>query len=205
MRRLRDDTGSLAFAMLVMLVGISLTAVIAPIAINQIHSTREDNHRTTALAAAQAGLDVALAHIQAATKADGTGDLGALPCGPLTGTASTANPARYQVTIAYYQTDPRSHENDPAWQTANPPITCIPNGGAFVTPSYALLRAWGTDQPTGTITTHSAALMGAITLPTQLTMFRMAPSGCDARCPCTARFKSGALPRFCAEASKGRT
>ena len=32
MRRLRDDAGSLAFAMLVMLVGISLTAVIAPIA-----------------------------------------------------------------------------------------------------------------------------------------------------------------------------
>jgi len=146
--RLRDDRGSLPFAMLVMLVAIAVTAVITPIAVTQIRSTREDNHRTGSLAAAQAGLDVALAHIQAANNGSGTGVLSALPCGPLSGTVSTASPTWYKVTIAYYLTDPRGHENDAAWQTANPPVSCIAGGGAQTTPGYALLRSYGTDQPT---------------------------------------------------------
>ena len=93
-----DDRGSLVFAMLVTIIGIAVTALLLPIAITQIGSTREENRRSRAVSAAQAGLDVALGHIQAAN--DGTvvngstgGVLSALPCGPLTGAVSAGNGA----------------------------------------------------------------------------------------------------------------
>jgi len=151
-RAARDDRGSLAFAMLVTLVGFALAAILAPMALTQITSTREDNRRLTDLSAAQTGLDIALGHIQAANDGTGNGVLATLPCGPFTGTLSTATTANYNVTITYYQNDPRGHENDPTWQAANPPITCINGGGARVTPKYALLRSLGTDQTTTDIT-----------------------------------------------------
>ena len=151
-RAARDDRGSLAFAMLVTLVGFALTAIMVPTALTQITSTREDNRRLTDLSAAQTGLDIALSHIQAANDGTGNGVLATLPCGPFTGTLSTATTANYKVTITYYQNDPRGHENDPTWQAANPPITCINGGGARVTPKYALLRSLGTDQTTTDIT-----------------------------------------------------
>ena len=147
-----DDRGSLAFAMLVTLVGFALAAIMVPTALTQITSTREDNRRLTDLSAAQTGLDIALSHIQAANDGTGNGVLATLPCGPFTGTLSTATTANYNVTITYYQNDPRGHENDPTWQAANPPITCINGGGARVTPKYALLRSLGTDQTTTDIT-----------------------------------------------------
>ena len=152
MNRWREDTGSLPFAMLVTLVGISLTALLVPMVLTQVGSTRQDARRVVALSAAQAGLDIALGHIQAANDGAGTGDLSALPCGPFTGGVGTATSARYQVTIAYYQNDPRGHEDDAAWLSANPPVSCINGGGAQVTPSYALLRSLGTDQATGSFT-----------------------------------------------------
>ena len=53
------------------------------------------------------------------------------------------------------------------------------------------------------ITTHSADPTGAITLPTQFTRFKNAPSGWAAVCPWTALLVAGAPPRFCAWISTG--
>src|SRR5437899_3057314 len=53
------------------------------------------------------------------------------------------------------------------------------------------------------MTTHSAAPTGAITLPTQLTRLRNAPSGWAAVCPWTALLVAGAPPRFWAWTNRG--
>ncbi len=147
--RLADDTGSLAFAVLVTFVGMALTLLLVPVVKAQSASTREDGRRVVALSAAQAGLDIALGHIQAASNGLGTGVLRNLPCGPFTGNVGAGGTARYQVTIDYYQVDPRGHEQDTNWLNSNLPIQCINGGGAYVTPSFALLRSFGTDQATG--------------------------------------------------------
>ncbi|OLE29231.1 MAG: hypothetical protein AUG44_05105 [Actinobacteria bacterium 13_1_20CM_3_71_11] len=133
MNRWREDTGSLPFAMLVTLVGMTLTLLLVPVVTGQIGSSREND-------------------------GSGNGDLAALPCGPLTGFVSTSGPARYKVTVDYYQTDPRGHEQDAAWLAANPPVSCINGGGTQVTPSYALLQALGTDQATGSLDTVPPAV-----------------------------------------------
>jgi hypothetical protein len=144
-----DDRGSLPLAMLLTLVGMMLSALLIPMVLNQVQSTRVDMHRLRALNAAQAGLDVALGHIRAANDGAGNGVLLELPCGPLTGTVGAGGTARYQVTIAYYDDDPRGH-TDSTWLTAHR-IACYPGGGADSTPAYALLRAQGTDSATGAI------------------------------------------------------
>src|SRR5215813_7296092 len=54
------------------------------------------------------------------------------------------------------------------------------------------------------ITTHKAAPTGAITLPTQFTTLRNAPSGWAAVWPWTALLVAGAPPRFGLRLKEGR-
>jgi hypothetical protein len=143
----RDDQGSLPMALLLTLVGMMLSALLVPMVVNQIRTTRLDTHRVHALGAAQTGLDVALGHIRAANDGAGNGVLLSLPCGPLTGSVGAGGTARYQVTIAYYDADPRGH-TDSSWLTAHA-ITCYSGGGADSTPAYALMVSTGTDEATG--------------------------------------------------------
>jgi hypothetical protein len=150
--RIRDDRGSLLVAILLSLIGISLSTLLMPIVLTQINSTKSDVRRSVALNAAQAGLDVAVGHIRAADDGTGHGVLGQLPCGPLSG-AVEAGPARYQVLIDYIGSDPQGKSD--AWITANR-IGCISGGGTFSTPSFALLRSRGTDQAGGNIDTVPA-------------------------------------------------
>ncbi len=142
------DTGSLAIALLLTLVGVMLSALMVPVVLTQIGSTRTDVRRIHALNAAQAGLDVALGHIRAANDGVGGGVRASLPCGPLSGRASVGGTARYQVTIDYLAVDPVGQPD--SWVAANR-ISCVAGAGAFTTPGYALLRSQGTDQPTGSI------------------------------------------------------
>jgi type II secretory pathway pseudopilin PulG len=140
-RRPADDTGSLALALLLTLVGVSLTALLVPMVVRQIDTTRASAQRIQALSAAQAGIDVALGHIRAANNGSGAGVLAKLPCSPLTGRVSGAGNATYVVTFAYYAADPIG---------GGPTIDCSVGGyGVRTAPSYALIRATGTDQPAG--------------------------------------------------------
>jgi hypothetical protein len=143
------DTGSLALALLLTLIGIALSALLVPVILSQVGASRTDIQRVHALHAAEAGLDVALGHIREANDGSGGGVIAKLPCGPFSGAVGVGGTARYQVTIDYFATDPRGQSD--SWIAANR-ITCIAGGGTFNTPAYALLRSDGTDQPTGAIT-----------------------------------------------------
>ncbi|HKT04235.1 MAG TPA: ricin-type beta-trefoil lectin domain protein [Rugosimonospora sp.] len=162
--RIDRERGSMPLAMLLTLVGMMLSALLVPMVITQVRSTTDDVHRVHALAAAQAGLDVALGHIRAANDGSGNGVLGSLPCGPLTGSVGVGGTARYQVTITYYNADPRGHNS--TWLAAHD-INCYTGGGADSTPAYALLTSQGTDVATGTIgTVPGRTLQGTYTFKT---------------------------------------
>jgi hypothetical protein len=153
-----DDKGSLPMAMLLTLVGVALSSLMVPVVLTQTGSTREQVERVHALHAAQAGLDVAVAHIRAANDGAGVGVLAKLPCGPFSGKVGLGGTARYQVTIDYLATDPRGQSD--SWVTANR-ITCTAGAGASSLPAFALLRSQGTDHPTGTfVPTATRSLRG---------------------------------------------
>ena len=145
-RRATDDTGSLPLAMLLIIVGVTISALLVPLVVTQIGSTRQDVRRVHSLDAAQTGVDAALGHIRAAVDAAGTGVLASLPCGPLAGSVGVGGTARYQVTIDYLQSDPVGQSD--VWVTANR-LTCTPGVGPSALPRYALLRADGTDSAAG--------------------------------------------------------
>jgi hypothetical protein len=140
-----DDSGSIALALLLALVGITLTGLLVPVVLTQLATTRSYVKRSHALNAAQAGMDVALAHIRAANDGSGNGVLGQLPCGPFSGSVVSGGP-RYRVTISYLATDPRGQTD--AWVTANA-MSCLSGGGVGSTPSFASLRSEGDDQASG--------------------------------------------------------
>jgi hypothetical protein len=125
-----DDTGSLAVALLLTLVGIALTGLLVPVVITQFAATRTDVRRLNALNAAQAGLDAAVGHIRAANDGPDIGRFADLPCGWLSGTAGPDGSARYDVRIDYL---------DPAEN----PVACGDR-----TTAYALLHSGGTDGST---------------------------------------------------------
>ncbi|MGC9669224.1 RICIN domain-containing protein [Planosporangium sp. 12N6] len=122
-----DDTGSLAAALLLALVGITLTALLVPVVVNQFGATRTAARRLGALNAAQAGLDAAVGHIRAANDGPDVGRFSDLPCGELSGPAGPGGTAAYRVTVSYL---------DPAEK----PVPCGDRSTA-----YARLRATGTD------------------------------------------------------------
>ena len=81
-RRTHDepsDTGSLPLAMMLTLVGVTLSTLIIPIVIGQVHDTTTTVDRSRGLHAAQAGIDLALAQLRAST-----GDITNLLCLPAT-------------------------------------------------------------------------------------------------------------------------
>jgi hypothetical protein len=135
--RAGDDTGSLAMALMLTLVGVTLSAVLAPMVVAQIGSTRVTMQRTDALNAAQAGLDVALGQIKAAKDSAGNGVIQQLPCGLPQRSVAPGNTATYQVGITYLATDPGSGGAAGA-------ITCVAGSGAASAPAYVLLESTGT-------------------------------------------------------------
>lgn len=141
-----DDTGSLALAMLLTLVGTLLSAMLVPLVLNQLNSTRAGVERSRALHAAQSGLDVALGQIRAANDGAGQGSLAKLPCDTLTGGLGAGSNGRYEVVIRYYHEDPQNRSA--VWLNDNA-MACVSPGGVGTTPAYALLEARGTDAATG--------------------------------------------------------
>jgi hypothetical protein len=132
--------------MLISLIGVMLAMLLLPMVIGQAKTTRQLSDRVRSLHAAEAGLEAALANIRAADDGSGNGSLADLPCGPLTGSVGDGGAARYSVTIDYLAQDPAGHPD--SWVATNR-IRCLSGGGAFTVPSFALLRADGTNEASG--------------------------------------------------------
>src|SRR4051795_7016931 len=96
-----DDTGSLAMAMLLIIVAVGLSSLMLPQVVVQARSTRAAVGHVDSLNAAQTGLEVGLGHIRAAVTS-GAGDEGKLPCGPFAGNVSGGAVAAYSVKINYF-------------------------------------------------------------------------------------------------------
>lgn len=94
-------------AMLLTVVGLALSVVLATVVMAEQRNTRRDLGRTSALAAAHSGVDVAISSIRLAVRGDASGDPRALPCTttPLTGSVSTGGSA-YSVRVYYTMTAP---------------------------------------------------------------------------------------------------
>jgi hypothetical protein len=137
-------------ALMLTLVGMSLSGLLVPIVVQQIDAARDNIQRNDALDAAQAGIDAVLGRIRAAVDDSGVGVLSGLPCfpagTPLTGTVSSASTATYQVKIAYSETDPLIA---PKW------ITCSPITGPTLTPTFALISSTGTVKVGGVTATRT--------------------------------------------------
>jgi hypothetical protein len=134
----RDDRGSMPLAMLLTIVGVALSAILASMLSGEFERTRDDVERVHALNAAQAGLDVAMAHILGASDGTGLFVIANLPCAPVTGTANAGGSGSYTVRVRYYTADPRGHDED--WLAQNG--TDCPAG---MTPRYAQLTSAGAD------------------------------------------------------------
>ncbi len=150
--RRRGDAGSLPFAVLLTVIGMAFSGVLASTVLTQIKVTGDSGDQVRALGAAQAGMDIGLAHLRAAYEGQDTdgnriGDPRDLPC-TLTGTVDTAGTARYEVRITYVTSNPVGRSD--AWlDTAYNQIACTPGNGIGTTPTYAVLRVRGTGVASG--------------------------------------------------------
>lgn len=131
-----DDRGNMPMAMLVVTIGLVSSALLMPIVIRQFTSTRSLVDRNTELNAAQAGLDVMMARVRAASQTDTTngvvGLLEDLPPCDITGNAGAAGTTealRWSVHIDYYDQD--------GVTLLSPP--CPPNN----VPTTAVVRSTG--------------------------------------------------------------
>ncbi len=103
----RGDRGSLPMALMVITVGLLLSAAITPVVVRQITSTRTLASHDVALNAAQAGIDVMLARVRAASDL-GSGLPEQLPPCTLSGDAGVSDAGEslpYYVSIQYRDQD----------------------------------------------------------------------------------------------------
>jgi len=116
-RNRRDDAGSMPIALLITLVGVTLSASLTSLVVGQLTDSRRAADRTAAVAASQAGLDAGLARIRASVTGT-AGDATKLPCTSLAGNltalagTSTATPPRYALSIGYFLVDPSTMIGD---------------------------------------------------------------------------------------------
>lgn len=140
------DRGSLPLAMLLIIVGMSLSGLLAAVVAGQITGTRATVHSSEALDAAQSGIDVALGQIRLAVT-NGSGDPAKLPCGPFSGAVNAATDQTYTVSVRYLRTQPPAGDID--WAETNK----MPCSGTYLsgveTPVYVLLSSTGRALDTG--------------------------------------------------------
>jgi hypothetical protein len=110
-----DDRGSLLMVLLVITIGLGLSALLTPIIVRQFENTRMSEDRNTALNAAQAALDMVMARIRAA-EALSEGLLENLPPCEFAGDAGVdgvGQSMEYSVNIIYKDGDGKVLECDP--------------------------------------------------------------------------------------------
>lgn len=102
------DRGSMLMAMLVVTVGLSLSAMLAPVVLRQYGATRNVVVRNTELNAAQAGMDLMMARVRAASDDQLNGLLEDMPPCTLDGAAGVGGAGdslAYHVTVQYRDQD----------------------------------------------------------------------------------------------------
>ena len=155
-----DDRGSMALAILAIVVSTLIGTLILPMLITQDHSTRFDISSVHSLDAAETGIDVVLGQIRVATRPTATAMSGATRSGLPCATRPSPSPVRrveqatggtqasvgtYSVTINYYTKDPIA--------VGGTPMICAPGYGPYDqssqkrTPHFAQITATGTDGP----------------------------------------------------------
>lgn len=127
----RDERGSLPLAMMLTLVGTSLSTLLVPVLITQLRTTASTVERAKALHAAQAGIDIVMGGIRAS--AGSIANLICIPAAtPLLGVIGAGLPGRYQVTVEYQD-------------ALHTPIPCATKLSHLLTvPSYAVITSRGT-------------------------------------------------------------
>ncbi len=136
------------------MVGLALAAALLPTMIVQDRATVFDGTRMDNLAAAQAGVDVVVGDIRAATTTAGVGTAAKLPCTtpntPITGPVNgTGGKATYSAVVSYFGLDPIV--NPPPPKGTNTAMICVNGAGTYDTtsatyvPSFALITSVGTD------------------------------------------------------------
>ena len=130
--------------LMVILVSVTIGGLLMAMVIDQNKSTRFVSSRVRALNAAQAGVDVMIGRIRSAvTPSNGAGDSAKLPCTALSGTVNGTGTATYQVTVAYYATNPTTG--------GSPTNNCVQGYGPYFagsstqTPQYARITSAGND------------------------------------------------------------
>lgn len=143
----RDDDGVAMMSVVVTLV-VSSAAVLALTAAvrGELAPTKHHLASVRAVAAAEAGIQRALAGVRAARAlVDGVavGDATRLPCAPSTAplTGSVTSDAGYSVVVRYFSDDPTGR--DETWRTANA-LVCVPGAGVDPVPAFALLQSTAT-------------------------------------------------------------
>ena len=136
-----SEEGSLILVLLVLLIAASLSVLVVGETVRQAVSTRYDAKRTHTLTGAEAGLQIALGQIRAATKTvtdpissvtSLVGSTTGLPCGPFTGKVSATSTATYTVRITYLD-------------FTGATIPCTPGSGTATVPFSAQLSSEGDD------------------------------------------------------------
>jgi len=160
-----NERGSMAILMMVVIVGLMLSALLIPVIVTQARNTRFDSTRVQALDAAQSGIDVALGMLRTSVT-DGIGDSGKLPCGPLSGTVNAAagtgsSAAAYQVTIEYFTIDPLAEPDN-----SSRAMRCVAGYGTFDTASGATTPGFARLISTGTVGSASNGSTAGRTLTT---------------------------------------
>ncbi|WP_229069488.1 RICIN domain-containing protein [Actinoplanes sp. DH11] len=114
-----DDRGSLPMAMLIITIGMALSAALLPLIIRQVDYTRSFTDRSGSLNGAQIGLDVVMARVRAAsevTDKDVLGRLEDMPTCNFSGDAGvdgTGEKLLYNVTVTYRDADGKVLACDP--------------------------------------------------------------------------------------------
>jgi hypothetical protein len=156
LRRERDEGGSLALVMVIIMVGLASSAVLIPTMITQDRATVYSNTHMRALSAARAGVDLIVGQIRAAV-AGGVGDPSKLPCAvsaaPVVGATDGAGSGSYSVYVTYYVTDPVQNP-------AATPMLCVPGAGTYDTSTGAYVPAYAQITSTGTNGVVAAATTG---------------------------------------------
>ncbi|MEU0555354.1 ricin-type beta-trefoil lectin domain protein [Dactylosporangium sp. NPDC006015] len=129
--RVRDDRGSLPLAMMLTLVGTSLSTLMVPVVIGQVRDTASTIERAKALHAAEAGIDVVMGGIRASL-----GSIANLVClpvvSPLLGVVGSGLPGRYQVSVEYQD-------------AVGTPLSCASKTSHLLAvPSFAVITSTGT-------------------------------------------------------------
>jgi hypothetical protein len=129
----REDRGSLPLAMMLTLVGTSLSTLMVPVVIGQLRVTASTIERAKALHAAQAGVDVVMGGIRAS--GGSIFNLICLPAAdPLLGRPGSGLPGRFRVSVEFQN----------ATRGALP---CPSRTSHLLTaPSYAVITSTGTAQ-----------------------------------------------------------